>query len=93
MRVDGQEPNRRRACRTSGRLTAKSISIKGAMRRFGDGARKAVALTPGDLRRVASATETVVRRSTAAQKSAEGVVGLTSAKLVRHSNAERRSNG
>jgi hypothetical protein len=62
VRVDGQEPDIRRQCRTSGRLTAKSISIKGAKRRFGDCAWKAAVLTPGDLLRVASATEAVERR-------------------------------
>ena len=76
MRVDGQEPDRRRASRPSGRLTAKAISIKGATRRSGDCARKAAALTPGDLCRVAGGR---LRSSggglTAAQKSAEGVVG------------------
>jgi len=63
VRVDGQEPGRRRERRTSGRLTAKSISIKDAKRRSGDGARKATELTPGDLLGVASATEGAVRRS------------------------------
>ena len=62
MRVDEQKPDIRRQCRTSGQLTAKSISIKGAKRRFGDCAQKAAELTPGDLFRVASATEVVVRR-------------------------------
>jgi hypothetical protein len=47
----------------SGQLTAKSISIKGAKRRFGDCARKAAELTPGDLFRVATATEAVARQS------------------------------
>jgi hypothetical protein len=51
----------RRQRRTSGQLTAKSISIKDAKRRFGDCARKAVELTPGDLLSVASATEAVER--------------------------------
>src|ERR1022692_5204730 len=63
MRVDEQKPDIRRQCRTSGQLTAKSISIKGAKRRSGGCARKAVELTPGDLLRVASATEAVERRS------------------------------
>ena len=49
------------SARTSGQLTAKSISIKDAKRRFGDCARKAVELTPGDLLGVASATEVVER--------------------------------
>ena len=38
--------------RTSGQLIAKSKSIKGAGRKFGGCARKAVELTSGDLRRV-----------------------------------------
>src|SRR5437879_5630297 len=58
VRVDGQKPNRRRPYRTSGRLTAN----QGAKRRFGDGARKVTELTPGDLFRVAPATEVAVRR-------------------------------
>src|SRR5437899_9544584 len=49
VRVDGQKPNRRRQCRTSGQLTAKSIIHQGAKRRFGDCARKVTELTPGDL--------------------------------------------
>ena len=53
MRVDGQEPDRRRERWTSGQLTAKSIAIKGAKRRAGDCARKAAELTPGDLSCVA----------------------------------------
>jgi hypothetical protein len=53
VRVDEQKPDIRRQRRMSGQLTAKSISIKGAKRRFGDCARKAVELTPGDLLRVA----------------------------------------
>jgi len=73
--VDGQKPNTRRKHRTSGQRTAKSISIKDAKRRFGDSARKAAELTPGDLSRVASATEIAARHLTAGQKSAEGVLG------------------
>src|ERR1035438_3259115 len=42
--------------------SAKSISIKGAKRRSGGCAQKAAELTPGDLLRVASATEAVERR-------------------------------
>jgi len=38
--------------RTSGPMIAKSKSIKGAGRKFGGCARKAVELTSGDLRRV-----------------------------------------
>jgi len=41
----------------------KSISIKGAERRFGDCAQKAAELTPGDLLCVASATGGAVRHS------------------------------
>ena len=62
VRVDGQKPNMRRERRTSGQLTAKFISIKGAKRRFGDCAQKAAELTPGDLFRVASATEAAERQ-------------------------------
>ena len=62
VRVDGQKPNRRRPCRTSGQLTAKSKIHQGAKRRLGDCARKVTELTPGDLFRVASATEVAVRR-------------------------------
>ena len=58
-----KKPGRRRERRTSGQLTAKSISIKGAKRRSGDCAQKAAELTPGDLLRVASATEAVERQS------------------------------
>jgi len=63
VRVDEQKPDIRRQYRTSGQLTAKSISIKGAKRRFGDCARKTAELTPGDLLRVASATEAAERQS------------------------------
>ena len=63
VRVDEQEPNIRRERRTSGQRTAKSISIKGAKRRFGDCAQKAAGITPGDLSCVASATERAERRS------------------------------
>ena len=73
MRVDGQTPDIRRERRTSGQLTAKSISIKDAKRRSGGCARKTVELTPGDLLRVAPATEGVERRPDR-QKSAEGIV-------------------
>jgi hypothetical protein len=46
----------------AGKLTAKSISIKGAKRRSGGCAQKAAELTPGDLRRVPSATAAVEKR-------------------------------
>src|SRR3954447_23504733 len=75
VRVDRQKPDTRRQRRTSGQLTAKSISIKGAKRRFGGCAQKAAELTPGDLLRVASATDAVERRRDRGQKSAEGIVG------------------
>ena len=61
MRVDGQKPDIRRQHRTSGQLTAKSISIKGAKRRFGGCAQKTVELTPGDLFCVAMATEVLAK--------------------------------
>src|SRR5271157_3098826 len=66
----------RRQRRTSGQRIAKSISIKGAKRRSGGCAPKAVELTPGDLSRVAARR---LRRPkdplTARQKSAEGIAG------------------
>ncbi len=58
---DGQGPDRRRERGTSGRLTAKSISIKHAERRPGDCARKAAELTSGDLLRAAQAAEPAAR--------------------------------
>ena len=77
MRADGQEPDKRRERRTSGPLTAKSISIKGAERKFGGGARKADELTSGDLWRVPVCGGLSESRGSlnAAQKSAEGIVG------------------
>ena len=79
VRVDGQKLNRRRPYRTSGQLTAKSIIHQGAKRRFGDCARKVTELTPGDLFRVASATEVAVRRP---DRGAEVSIG--------HSTRQRR---
>src|SRR5665213_484614 len=65
----------RRQCRTSGQLTAKSISIKGAKRRSDDCARKAAEITPGDLFCVVATRLREPRGDlTAGQKSAEGVV-------------------
>jgi len=49
MRVDEQTTDMRRQCPTSGQLTAKSVSIKGAKRRSGDCAWKAAEINPGDL--------------------------------------------
>jgi hypothetical protein len=76
VRVDGQEPNMRRHRRTSGQRIAKSISIKGVKRRFGNCARKATELTPGDPRRVPSSE---LRKPkgflTAMRKSAESIIG------------------
>ena len=75
MRVDGQKPDIRRQCRTSGQLTAKSISINGAKRRFGDCARKAAELT----QEICSVSLRRLRLSrgilTAEQKSASGILG------------------
>ena len=65
----------RRQHRTSGPLAAKSISIKGAKRRFGDGAWKAAELTPGDLLRVRNGLRLSKGGLTAEQKSAEGILG------------------
>ena len=75
MRVDGQEPDTRRKCRTSGQNTAKSISIKGVKRKSGDCARKVEELTPGDLLRVHNGLRLSKGGLTAGQKSAEGILG------------------
>src|ERR1035437_511411 len=75
MRVDGQKPDMRRQCRTSGQLTAKSVSIKGAKRRSGDCAWKAAEITPGDLSCVRNGLRLSRGSLTAGQKSAEGVLG------------------
>jgi hypothetical protein len=57
-------------------MIAKSSSIKGAERKSGGCARKAVELTSGDLERVPTVgTEGLARASDRAQKSAEGKVG------------------
>src|ERR687888_2515639 len=80
--------------RTSGRLTAKSTSIKGQGCRSGRAAGKAIELTGGGLRRVPASELGKPRGDpTATQESADGIVGPPSARLMRHSNAERRSNG
>ena len=80
--------------RTSGLLIAKSISINGQGCRSGRCAVKAIELTWGGLRRVPASELGKPRGDpTAAQESADGIVGPTSARLVRHSTAERRSNG
>src|SRR6185436_4661385 len=71
-RVDEQKPDTRRERGTSGRRTAKSISIKNAKRRSGDDAWKAAELTSGDL--LAQAGRKVGRG--VGQKSAEGIVNL-----------------
>ena len=62
--------------RTSGRLITKSISIKDQGCRSDRGAGKAIELTWGGLRRVPSSELGKPRGDpTAAQKSAEGIVG------------------
>ena len=75
MRVDGQKPDIRRERRTSGQLTAKSVSIKGAKRRFGGCAQKTAELT----QEICSVSHRRPRLSNgglaAVQKSAEGIVG------------------
>ena len=68
-------------CRTSGHVTAKSISIKGTGCKFGGCVRKAVELTSGDLPFV-SESRLKIEQSvlTGRQKSAEGVVGVKALK-------------
>src|SRR5258708_22801072 len=75
MRVDEKKPEKRRQCRTSGQLTAKSVSIKGGKRRSGACAQKAAELTPGDLSCVRNGLRLSRGSLTAGQKSAEGVLG------------------
>src|SRR5579864_6728411 len=90
VRVDGQKPNRRRPYRTSGQLTSKSIIHQGAGRRFGDCARKVTELTPGDLLRVASATETAERQS---DRGAEVSIGQVDHVVGEASEALRKPKG
>ena len=80
--------------RTSEQLVAKSISIKGQVCRSGRCAGKATELTWGDLRRVPNSELREPQGDlTAAQESADGIVGrAVGRRLVRHSKAERRSN-
>jgi hypothetical protein len=62
-------------CRTSGHMTAKSISIKGTGCKFGGCAQKAVELTSGDLSFVLNSGLRAKRFVlTGRQKSAEGVL-------------------
>jgi len=80
--------------RTSGRLAAKSRSIKGQGCRFGRGAGKAIELTQGGLRHVPSSELREPQGDlTAAQESAEGIVGHAVGKATEALQAERRSNG
>ena len=83
MRADGQKPDTRRQRRTSGQRIAKSTSIKGAKRRSGGCAPKAIELTPGDLPGVALGRLRRPRgRLTTGQKSAEGVLGQAVGKAI-----------
>ena len=62
-------------CRTSGHVTAKSISIKGTGCKSGGCVRKAVELTSGDLPFVSESRLRIERSVlTGRQRSAEGVV-------------------
>jgi len=64
-------------CRTSGQVTAKSISIKGTGCKSGGCVRKAVELTSGDLPVVPESGLKMERFIlTVRQKSAEGVIGM-----------------
>ncbi len=80
--------------RTSGRLIAKSISIKGQGCRSGRAAGKAIELTWGGLCRVPiSELRKPQGDPSAAQESAEGIVGHAVGKASEALQAERRSNG
>ena len=59
----------------AGNVPRSPYPSNGAKRRFGDCARKAAELTPGDLPCVAAATESARGGLTAEQKSAESVIG------------------
>jgi hypothetical protein len=78
------------AGRTSGRETAKSRSVNGERRKSGGCAQKAVELTPGGLRRVWQRTETGGHRLTAAQKSAEGIIGAGNEPVIGVSPTQSR---
>ena len=75
MRVDGQKPDIRRKCRTSGLLTAKSISIK--VRSVDSATVHGRRLSlPQEICSVSLRRLKLSRGSlTAGQKSAEGIVG------------------
>jgi hypothetical protein len=86
-------------CGTSGasrHVTAKpSIGKRGVLYKSGVYAQKALCLTPGDLpcARLSRGLREEQSTLTAWEKSAEGIVGDLQERLVRHSEAERRSNG
>jgi len=78
QRREPMDKNRIRGmrCRTSGHMSAKSISIKGTGCKFGGCAQKAVELTSGDLSFVLNSGLRAKRFVlTGRQKSAEGVLG------------------
>ena len=78
MRAEGYEPDTRRQRRTSGRVIAKSISIKGVKRKSGGCARKVAELTSGELCRVRwSGLRAPGGTLTTVQQSAEGIVAST----------------
>ncbi len=79
--------------RTSGPRIAKSISIKGQGCRSGGDAGKAIELTWGGLRRVPAELRKPQGDLTAAQESAEGIVGHAVGKASEALQAERWSNG
>ena len=77
--------------RTSGRLITKSISIKDQGCRSDRGAGKAIELTWGGLRRVPNLELRAPRGDlTAAQESADGIVGQAVGKASEALQAERR---
>ena len=79
--------------RTSGQRTVKSISINDQGCRSGRGAGKAIELTRGGLRHVPiSELREPQGDLTAAQESAEGIVGRAVGKASEVLRAERRSN-
>ena len=87
MRANVQEPDLRRERWASGQRTAKPISIKGAERKFGGCAQKAVELTSGDPLQVAAKRLGMERftLNSAAEVSSGRSRSCSRQRLVRHS--------
>jgi hypothetical protein len=94
MRADGQEPDMRHRCWTSGQMTAKSVSIKGTECKSGGCASKADKLTSGDLPFVSKSRLRVEQFIlTGRQKSAEGKVARIAWETRKERKPERSPQG